>query len=152
MSDFITALSSTRGWILRKTWALAKLLVSTLCPYFFALYTRRPFAFMLDTQKPKTLRELLSTAIVTDSGLHFVCSKVSRSSNSIIVALGSSAFLEKSRYSAFIPRNIDLRTTVMRFKWKMRAALRKETPEASALRRSSFFWRFFCPKQSLKVA
>ena len=57
---------------------------SARLPYFLReIGAKCPVAGIFDTRNPNILRSFFATATATESGLHFVCSMVCNSSNSM---------------------------------------------------------------------
>ncbi len=119
---------------------LPSLLSSSLNPYkTLAFDASRPLAGIRDTSIPKILLLPCSTAKVTESGLHLVSSKVSRSSNWIIEAGFHCKLRERKKNSAFKPRKRNFLVVVVRWIFRRIEARLKDTPELRSFLKSSFF-------------
>lgn len=149
----MTAQGSTAACIRVKSSCLTRFRSSARGPYFLrAVFANAPLAGIRATSKSKILRVLLSTAIETASGLHFVCSDVMRSSNWTSVAFGKCLFISRSSFSASAARKRSFRTTVFRLTDAILAISRWEAPEQMRRLINVLCCRFFCAKSGWLVA
>ena len=149
----MVAPSSIRGLMALKSLLLPPALSSLRYPYFFREKAASgPLEGIEETSKPKIRLDLVSTTSVIESGLHLVCSQVSKSSNSTDFAFSFSRLDLARDCKDCSPRKTNLRAEVFTLIPNTRADLRSDIPELKSNASALLICLFLCPKQGLKVA